>query len=85
MEEGVFNGPMGANDGEEGLGIWVDQTGDVSDCLVRFFPGLFVDEGSANDGDGTSAWETELSRRQRCYLNGSGFYSSMTKLRTTRW
>ena len=62
MKEGVFNGPMGANDGEEGLGVWFDQTGDVSDCLVGVLPGFFVDEGSARDSDGASAWEAEFPR-----------------------
>jgi hypothetical protein len=62
VKEGVFDGSTGANDGKQSSGVWVDQTGDVSDCLVGVLPGFFVDAGSAHDSDGPSTWEAELPR-----------------------
>ena len=85
VEEGVFDGPVGSNDREQGERVWVDQAGDVSDSILRFRASFFVDEASSDDGDRARARKGELSWRQGGDANGARLYSSMSKLCTPLW
>jgi hypothetical protein len=85
VEEGVFDGPVSADNSEERRGRRVDQAGDIPDCFTGFFAGLFVDEASVDNGNGACAREVEFAWRQWRNPNGSLFYSPVSKLRTPLW